>query len=152
RPTGCRGITAGCISRVRAPTRATSTSRRGSVRAMKLTGNTILITGGSGGIGLAFAKKFLELGNDVIVTGRNQAKLDAAAKDHPKLTAIRSDAADPKATAALAREIKDKHPKLNVLFNNAGVMIYRNLGVPGDLDALCSEIDINLSGPIRLVS
>jgi len=119
---------------------------------MKLSGNTILITGGSAGIGLAFAKKFLELDNEVIVTGRNQDKLDAVAKAHPKITTIRSDAADPKAIADLAHTIKAKFPKLNVLMNNAGVMTYRNLGVDDDLGPLTSEIDINLSGPIRLIS
>jgi uncharacterized oxidoreductase len=119
---------------------------------MKLSGNTILITGGSAGIGLAFANKLVELDNEVIVTGRNQDKLDALAKTHPKLKTIRSDAADPKAITDLARTIKDKFPKLNVLMNNAGVMIYRNLGVDDDLASLTSEIDINLSGPIRLIS
>jgi uncharacterized oxidoreductase len=119
---------------------------------MNATGNTILITGGSGGIGLAFAKKLVELGNEVIITGRNQGKLDAAAKETPKLKTIRSDAADAKAVAELARRMKADYPKLNVLFNNAGIMVYRNLGVPDDLEALTSEIEINLSGPIRLVS
>jgi uncharacterized oxidoreductase len=119
---------------------------------MKLSGNTVLITGGSGGIGLALAKKLVELDNDVIITGRSQERLDAAAKETPKLKTIRSDAADPKAVATLAREIHDKHPKLNVLVNNAGVMIYRNLAQPDDLSALTSELDINLAGPIRLVS
>jgi uncharacterized oxidoreductase len=119
---------------------------------MKLSGNTILITGGSAGIGLAFANKFVELGNEVIVTGRRQDKLDEVAKANPKLQTICSDAADPKAIAELARTIKDKFPKLNVLMNNAGVMIYRNLGLDDDLAELTKEIDINLSGPIRLVS
>ena len=119
---------------------------------MKLTGNTILITGGSGGIGLAFAKKFLDLGNEVIITGRDQAKLDAAVAAHPKIVAIVSDAGDPKAVAKLAKEIKDKHGKINVLFNNAGIMRYLNLASGGDADALTSEIDINLAGPIRLVA
>lgn len=119
---------------------------------MKLSGNTILITGASGGIGLAFANKFVELDNEVIVTGRNQDRLDAVAKASPKLTTIRSDAADLKAIADLARMMKDKFPKLNVLMNNAGIMTYRNLGVDEDPVALTSEIDINLSGPIRLVS
>jgi uncharacterized oxidoreductase len=119
---------------------------------MKLSGNTILITGGSAGIGLAFAKRFVELDNEVIITGRDQAKLDAAAKAQPKLKPIRSDAASAPAIAALAREVTGKFPKLNVLFNNAGIMVYRNLGKPDDLAALTSEIDINLSGPIRLVS
>jgi uncharacterized oxidoreductase len=119
---------------------------------MKLSGNTILITGASAGIGLAFANKFVELDNEVIVTGRNQDRLDAVAKANPKLTTIRSDAVDLKAIADLARMMKDKFPKLNVLMNNAGIMTYRNLGVDEDLVALTSEIDINLSGPIRLVS
>jgi uncharacterized oxidoreductase len=119
---------------------------------MKLTGNTILITGGTAGIGLALATKLAELGNEVIVTGRNQDKLDAVAKQHPKIVTVRSDAADAKAVAALGQEMKEKFPKLNVLVNNAGVMIYRNLGAAADVAALTSEIDINLTGPIRLVS
>jgi uncharacterized oxidoreductase len=118
---------------------------------MNLQGNTILITGGSGGIGLAFAKKFAA-NNQVIITGRNQAKLDAATKDTPSLIAIRSDAGDPAAITALAKEVKERFPKLNVLFNNAGIMVFRNVGLTDDLGALTSEIDINLAGPIRLVS
>jgi uncharacterized oxidoreductase len=120
---------------------------------MKLSGNTILITGGSNGIGLGLAKKFVELDNEVIITGRNQAKLDAAVKDTPKLHAIRSDSADATAVAELAREMGRMYPKLNVLVNNAGVMIYRNLGATNaDLVALTSEVDINIAGPVRLVS
>jgi uncharacterized oxidoreductase len=119
---------------------------------MKLSGNTILITGGSGGIGLAFAKKLVELDNEVIITGRRQDRLDAAAKEQPKLKTIRSDAGSATAITELAREMTAKYPKLNVLFNNAGIMIYRNLGVADDTDALTSELDINLAGPMRLVS
>lgn len=118
---------------------------------MKLQGNTILITGGSNGIGLAFAKKFAA-DNEVIITGRDQAKLDAAAKETPALKTIRSDAADLAAITTLATEVKDKYPKLNVLFNNAGIMVFRNIALADDLDALTTEIDINLAGPIRLVS
>jgi uncharacterized oxidoreductase len=55
---------------------------------MKLTGRTILITGGSAGIGLAFALKFVELGNEVIVTGRRQELLDDVRAKHPKLHTI----------------------------------------------------------------
>ena len=120
---------------------------------MNLSGNTILITGGSNGIGLAFARKFVELGNEVIITGRNKQRLDAALKAEPKLKTIQSDAADPKAIAALASEVKAKYPKTNVLFNNAGIMIFRNLAkAEGDLAALTSEIETNVNGPIRLVS
>ncbi|MEM9727333.1 MAG: SDR family NAD(P)-dependent oxidoreductase [Myxococcota bacterium] len=120
---------------------------------MELTGNTILITGGSAGIGLAFAQKFAELGNEVIVTGRNPAKLEAAKAASPNITTIQSDAGNPNDIRALASQLQEQHPKLNVLFNNAGVMVHRNLGVSDDdLESLTSEVDINVSGPIRLVS
>src|SRR3954447_24041737 len=120
---------------------------------MKLTGRTILITGGSAGIGLAFAVKFLELGNEVIVTGRRQEVLDAAKSRYPMLHTIRSDIADPKQIAELAQRVKADFPKLDVLMNNAGVGAAMNLTAPAsDLAALTSEVDINLGGVIRMTS
>src|SRR3954464_3925586 len=97
--------------------------------AMKLTGHTILITGGSAGIGLAFALKFLELGNAVIVTGRRQAVLDAGKAQHPRLHTIQSDIADPAQIAELAARVKADFPRLDVLMNNAGVGAAMNLKV-----------------------
>ena len=94
---------------------------------MRLTNRTILITGGSAGIGLAFALKFIELGNTVIVTGRRRAVLDAVKAQHPKLHTIQSDIADPQQIAALAARVKAEFPKLDVLMNNAGVGFSRNL-------------------------
>src|SRR3954471_9412983 len=94
---------------------------------MKLTGRTILITGGSAGIGLAFALKFLELGNEVIVTGRRQAVLDEVKAKYPKLHTIQSDVAKPAEIATLAARVKADFPKLDVLRNNAGIMLYKNL-------------------------
>ena len=73
---------------------------------MNLIGRTILITGGSAGIGLAFALKFVELDNEVIVTGRRQAVLDEAKAKHPKLHTIQSDVANPAQIAALAARVK----------------------------------------------
>ena len=120
---------------------------------MKLTGRTILITGGSAGIGLAFALKFLELGNEVIVTGRRQAVLDAVKSRHPKIHTIQSDIADPTQIATLAARLKADFPTLDVLMNNAGVGIAMDLKVPAsDLAALTSEVDINLGGVIRMTS
>src|SRR5207247_9245277 len=94
---------------------------------MNLTDRTILITGGSAGIGLAFALKFAELGNQVIVTGRRQAVLDEVKAKHPKLHTIQSDVADPAQIAALAERVKTDFPKLDVLMNNAGVMLHKHL-------------------------
>jgi uncharacterized oxidoreductase len=120
---------------------------------MKLIGRTILITGGSAGIGLAFALKFLELGNEVIITGRRQAQLDAVKAQHPKLHTIQSDSADPAQIAALAARVKQDFPKLDVLMNNAGVGVAKNLrNSVGDLAGLMTEMEINVGGVIRTTS
>lgn len=120
---------------------------------MKLTGRTILMTGGSAGIGLAFALKFLELGNEVIVTGRRQAALDQVKAKHPKLHTIQSDVADPAQIAALAARVKSDFPKLDVLMNNAGIMLYKNLRAPSaDLAGLMAEMNINVGGVITTTS
>ena len=120
---------------------------------MKLSGRTILITGGSAGIGLAFALKLLELGNEVIVTGRRQAVLDQVKAEHPKLHTIQSDVAEPAQIAALAKRVRVDFPKLDVLMNNAGIMLYKNLKAPAaDLTGLMTEMDINVGGVIRVTS
>lgn len=120
---------------------------------MKLTDRTILITGGSAGIGLAFAHKFLELGNEVIVTGRRQSTLDELKASYPNLHTIQSDVADPAQITALAQRVKADYPKLDVLMNNAGIMLHKNIAVPAaDLDGLTTEVDINLGGVIRMTS
>src|SRR5437867_9051224 len=97
---------------------------------MNLTGRTILITGGSAGIGLAFALKFVELGNEVIATGRRQAVLDEVKAKYPKLHTIQSDVAKPEQIAALAARVKADFPNLDVLMNNAVIMLYENLKAP----------------------
>ncbi len=120
---------------------------------MKLTGRTILITGGSAGIGVAFALKFLELGNQVIVTGRRQSALDELKAKYPKLHTVQSDVADPAQIAFLAKRVKAGYPKLDVLMNNAGVMLHKNLKAPAaDLDGLMTEVNINVGGVIRMTS
>jgi len=120
---------------------------------MKLTNRTILITGGSAGIGLAFALKFLELGNRVIVTGRRQAVLDDVKAKHPALHTVQSDVADPAQISTLAQTIKRDFPKLDVLVNNAGISRYKNLSVPAsDLADLMAEVNVNVGGVIRMTS
>ena len=120
---------------------------------MKLTGRTILITGGSAGIGLAFALKFLELGNTVIVTGRRQTVLDKVKTKYPNLYTIQGDVADTAQITALAAHVKANFPKLDVLMNNAGVMLHKNLQVPAaDIDGLMTEVNINVGGVIRMTS
>ena len=120
---------------------------------MKLTGRTILITGGSAGIGLAFGRRFVELGNEVIVTGRRLKILDEVKAKYPKLHTIQSDAGDPAQIAALAARVKADFPKLDVLMNNAGIMLYKNLRAPAiDLAGLMAEVNINVGGVIGMTS
>ena len=120
---------------------------------MKLTGRTILITGGSAGIGLAFALKFLELGNQVIITGRRQEVLDAVKSRHPQLHTIRGDVADPVQVAALAARVKEEFPRLDMLMNNAGIGVPKNLREPeANLAGVTAEMDVNVGGVIRMTS
>lgn len=120
---------------------------------MIMTNRTILITGGSAGIGLAFARRFLELDNTVIVTGRKQEALDKAQVQNPGLIAIRCDSADPEEVAALAARVKREWPRLDVLMNNAGFAAAQNLSVPSDnIAALTAEMDTNFGGVVRLTS
>ncbi|MBW8747603.1 MAG: SDR family NAD(P)-dependent oxidoreductase [Acidobacteria bacterium] len=120
---------------------------------MKLTGRTILVTGGSAGIGLAFALKFLELGNQVIVTGRRQSVLDEVKAKYPNLHTIQSDVADPAQIATLGSRIEKDFPRLDVLMNNAGIFLPRNLTASAsDLDGLMTEVNINVGGVIRTTS
>lgn len=99
---------------------------------MIIKGKTVLITGGASGIGLEAAKQFLAGGARVIITGRNQGKLDAAKKANPALIAINSDVADAGDAASLFNQVKDLGG-IDILYNNAGVGVPPlNLGVAND--------------------
>ena len=118
---------------------------------MKLDGNTILITGGSSGIGLELARELEKRGNTVIITGRDRAKLESAQKQNPRLHVIQSDVSRVEDIEALYKQVTREFPELNVLVNNAGVMRMVNLNKQeGTLEDLTTEIDINFKGPVRL--
>jgi uncharacterized oxidoreductase len=120
---------------------------------VKLTGNTVLITGGSSGIGFELASQLIKLENKVIVTGRNQELLAATGQSLPGVHTIQSDVSDPMAIAELYRQVTADFDDLNVLINNAGVM--RNIDLQNcgsDLVDITREIDINLSGSIRMIT
>jgi uncharacterized oxidoreductase len=116
---------------------------------MKLTGNTILITGGSSGIGFQMAKEFLAANNKVIITGRNMGKLEQAKAKLGDLSIMQSDVSNPDSIKELFNRVSTEFPNLNVLVNNAGVMFTVNLQ-DHELSAteLTKEIDINLKGTI----
>ena len=119
---------------------------------MKLTSNTILITGGGSGIGYELTKQLTALGNTILITGRDQAKMNRAKAAFPKIHTLRSDVSDPKAIATLYEEVTKQFPELNILINNAGIMREINIhDKAGSLEDITREIEINLSGPIRMV-
>lgn len=118
---------------------------------MKLDNRTILITGGTSGIGLELARQLLLRGNTVIVTGRSQENLDAAQTALPGLHIFRSDVSYPAAIMELHENLLRRFPALDTLINNAGIMRNLNFNQDRALDDVTREIDINLSGPIRMV-
>ncbi len=120
---------------------------------MKLHKRTVLITGGTSGIGYELARQLLERDNTVIVTGRDQAKLDATKRVFPNVHTIRSDVSDPAAIPALQEAVLAKFPALDTLIKNAGIMrnLNLNLNRPRDLEDVTREIDINFSGPVRMI-
>ncbi|SDE23517.1 uncharacterized oxidoreductase [Dyadobacter soli] len=118
---------------------------------MKTTGNTILITGGSAGIGLEFAKAFSAKGNHVIITGRSEDRLQKAAAQLSNVTPIVFDVVDKDATDAFVARLESEFPDLNVVINNAGKASYYHLD--GDQDAATlaeEEIVTNYLAIIRL--
>ena len=116
---------------------------------MKLSDNTILITGGSSGIGFEMAKEFLKRNNKVIITGRNEQKLEKVKQELEGVVTIKNDVSNPDDIAELRKLVEKNFPDLNVLINNAGIMwavdLQKHELSPEDLT---KEIDINLKGTI----
>jgi len=118
---------------------------------MKMTGNTILITGGNGGIGRGLAEAFLARGNEVIVTGRDRSRLDAVVAANPGLHALELDVDNPEAIKAFAAKVTADFPALNVVINNAGIM--RAEDVTDETTATAEAIiAANFLGPIRVTT
>lgn len=119
---------------------------------MNISGNTVLITGGGSGIGLALAAAFCAHQNTVIIVGRDQAKLDAAKRLHPSLHIIQADISSEEDRQHLANIVQERFPQLNILINNAGTAFFAELHTdPGSFDKARQEIEINYLAPVRLV-
>jgi uncharacterized oxidoreductase len=118
---------------------------------MKISGNTVLITGGATGIGYAMAESLLEAGNEVIICGRRKERLFEAQKKHPDLHIKVCDIADEADRRALVKWATANFRNLNILVNNAGVQ--RDIDFTKGIDeflAGVNEIKINLEAPIVL--
>lgn len=116
---------------------------------MDMNHNTILIIGGTSGIGFELARQLLGLGNTVIITGRDPARLAAVQATLPGVDIAPCDVTDVRAIASLHDHIATTYPALNMLINCAGVMRKINLNTPQrDLDDVTREITTNLNGTI----
>lgn len=120
---------------------------------MKITGNTILITGGGSGIGRALAEAFHALGNQVIISGRRASVLDEVTSANPGMASFVMDATDAADISAFAARVVAAYPALNAVINNAGIMKNEAIASAPDYLAVAEEtIATNLLAPIRLTA
>jgi uncharacterized oxidoreductase len=114
---------------------------------MKITGNSILITGGGSGIGRALAEALHARGNRIIIAGRRADALAEVAAANPGMATITLDIADEAAIGPFAERLIAEHPDLNGVIHNAGIM-----QVEREIDGAIARATIatNLVGPILL--
>lgn len=119
---------------------------------MKISGNTIFITGGGSGIGRGLAEALHAKGNKVIIGGRRRSHLDAVIAANPGMSAVQLDISDAADIERAAAQLISEFPALNVLINNAGIMELDHAVGRLDDKQLVSTITTNLVGPLRLTS
>jgi uncharacterized oxidoreductase len=118
---------------------------------MNLSNNTILITGGATGIGLALAEQFLSLGNKVLICGRTEENLVKAKEKFPAFTATRvSDIMIEHERIRLYDWITRYHSDFNILINNAGIQNEIDLSEDCIIDLIQNEVDTNFVAPVHL--
>jgi uncharacterized oxidoreductase len=117
---------------------------------MKLTGNTILITGGGSGIGRGLAEALHQRKNQVIIAGRRKDRLTEVTKANPGMAYAELDIENPASISAVAKKLIAEYPKLNVLINNAGIMNIDDVSTAVDDKLLVSTLTTNVMGPMRM--
>lgn len=120
---------------------------------MQMTGNTVLVTGGTSGIGRALAEAFHGRGNRVVVAGRRRELLDDVALGAPGVVGLQLDVDDPRSVAAFAREVGERFPDLNVLVANAGISRSEDMAAEGwDTTVAEAVVATNIIGTLRVVA
>ena len=117
---------------------------------MQTSSNTVLVTGGASGIGLAIAERFLRAGSEVLICGRDKDKLAAAKEKHPKLHIRVCDVSSEAKRTQLFSWATTSFPALNVLVNNAGIQRRVDLSKAEPWEQTRQELLINVEAPIHL--
>lgn len=117
---------------------------------MKTSQNTVLLIGGTAGIGLEIAKQLTALNNHVIITGRNKERLDAVNALLKNVTTILSDVSKAEDVAQLVAVIKADFPQLNIIINNAGRALLYNLADESQ-DAFANAEDEMLTNYLSII-
>ncbi|WP_431712524.1 SDR family oxidoreductase [Serratia marcescens] len=118
---------------------------------MKLSGNTVLVTGGATGIGLSIATRFLDAGSRVVICARNKEQLEWVRTTYPAFETIYADIGGHEARESLVNAVIDRFGELNVLVNNAGIQRRVDLladKVPWSVKA--EEVAVNFEAPVHL--
>ncbi len=117
---------------------------------MNLSGNRILVTGGSSGIGMALAERLLKLGNKVVICGRREDALRVVKNRLKDIHVMVSDTGSETSRVELFEKATREHPDLNILINNAGIQRQVSLNSLEPWKDIQQEIAVNLEGPIHL--
>jgi len=119
---------------------------------MNISGNTILITGGGGGLGLSLAKAFVASKNTVIVCDKSQESIDLALQDLEAVHGFVCDIADSRQRNNLFEKVCSRFPEINILINNAATCTEIDFTKPLPMGNIESEITTNFTAPLNLIS
>lgn len=120
---------------------------------MKMTGNTILVTGGTSGIGCALAEAFHNRGNRVIIAGRRKALLDQIVAGRPGMIGMSLDLDDPASLSGFAADVRLRFPELNVLIANAGISRAEDMAAASwDASDAQAIVETNILGVLRVTA
>lgn len=119
---------------------------------MNLSGNTILITGGTSGIGRGFAEAFMERGNNVIICGRRKNRLEQITEQYPEIVSRVCDISNDREREDLYQWVVKHYPDTNVLINNAGIQLKTDVSQAVNMKDVKAETETNFYGPVPLSS